>query len=195
MFTGIVEGLAGVASVKKADDTTRLCVDLGGFCEGTRIGDSVSVNGVCLTVSRIEGTKACFDLMRETLKRTTLGELKEGDKVNVERAMKLSDRQGGHFVLGHVDFVGTLREKRVEKKTSTIIIDAPKDMVSQIVPKGSVSIDGISLTVINVGEDWLSIGLIPHTLDITTLGFRNKGDHVNVEIDYLAKLVKKLIQK
>jgi riboflavin synthase len=195
MFTGITEGLARVTEVKKLVDFSRITVDLGKFSDGVTIGDSISVNGACLTIAQIEGGTVTFDIMHETLKKTALGELRKGDSVNVERPMKLSDRLSGHFVLGHVDAVGVIKERRTDKHNCTIIISVPGELMRQMVQKGSVSVDGISLTVINVGADWFSIGLIPHTLDITTLGTKKEGDKVNIETDYLAKLVQKYVAK
>jgi riboflavin synthase len=191
MFTGIVEGIGSVISVSKskrrADRTMR--VKLGRMGRGLKRGDSVCINGACLTVTKISRSVAEFEMVAETIRRTNLGKVKPRDKVNIERSMKVGDRLEGHFVLGHVDGIGTIDDVRKMPSETKIWIKLDKGLASPLVSKGSIAVDGVSLTLVDVEDERVSISLIPHTLSETTLGLRRKGDTVNIETDILAKYV------
>jgi riboflavin synthase len=201
MFTGIVEGLAEVKTIFKVKDenkaaATKLRIYLGKFHRGLKAGDSVSVNGACLTVIRLYKGMADFDVVDETIKRTCLSSIKPGDKVNLERSLRLGDRLEGHIVLGHVDGIGIIEEViTYSTETKLWIRIEDRQLLSSIVPKGSIAIDGISLTPVEVKDDKISISLIPHTLAITTLGLKSKGDVVNIEVDVLSKYVRNNLPK
>ncbi|NOJ26870.1 MAG: riboflavin synthase [Nitrososphaera sp.] len=198
MFTGIVEGLAKVQSISKAKKgaDTEMLVSLGKMGRGLKVGDSVCINGTCLTVTKLSKGNAKFEMVAETMRRTSLGLVKPGDQVNIERSMKVGSRLEGHFVLGHVD--GTATIEKVEKFPAEtkiwLKLDNP-ELATALVEKGSVAVDGISLTVVDVDGDIFSISLIPHTLEITTLGIKSKGDKVNIETDVLSKYVAKSLPK
>lgn len=198
MFTGIVEGLAVVRSIAKAKKgaDTVMRVKLGRMAQGLKKGDSVCINGACLTVIRLQKGEAQFEMVAETMRRTSLGSLKPGDRVNIERSMKVGDRLEGHFVLGHVDGTATIVDK-VEKPAETTMWFQLDDagLSRALVPKGSIAVDGISLTVVDVEGAKFSVSLIPHTLAVTSLGLKEKGDRVNIETDVLSKYVgKNLLQ-
>ena len=199
MFTGIVEGTAKVRSVskskKRADIVMR--VQLGTkLARGLKVGDSVCINGACLTVAKLSRGDAEFEMVAETIRRTNLGLVKSGDKVNIERSMRVGDRLEGHFVLGHVDGTGTIEEiVKLPSETKLWIKLDNKDLAKSVVPKGSIAVDGISLTLVDVEGDRVSISLIPHTLGMTTLGTKSKGDKVNIETDILGKYVSNNLPK
>jgi riboflavin synthase len=201
MFTGIVEGLAEVKTIFKVKDenkaaATKLRIYLGKFHRGLKAGDSVSINGACLTVIRLYKGMADFDVVDETIKRTCLSSIKPGDKVNLERSLRLGDRLEGHIVLGHVDGIGIIEEViTYSTETKLWIRIEDRQLLSSIVPKGSIAIDGISLTPVEVKDDKISISLIPHTLAITTLGLKSKGDVINIEVDVLSKYVRNNLPK
>ncbi|MBI5740932.1 MAG: riboflavin synthase [Nitrospirae bacterium] len=196
MFTGLVETIGTVAAVEKTANGIRLSVmPLVEF--DLQIGDSVSVNGVCLTVTKLltHDSKLCFDVSPETLRSTNLGELKVRDRVNLERALRLSDRLGGHIVTGHVDGVGTVRNRRQAGEYTFYTIEAPAEVLRYIVKKGSVTIDGISLTVVELVGGTFSVAIIPHTLKATTIGDKGTGDRVNLEADIIGKYVEKFLSR
>ncbi len=198
MFTGIVEGLAEVKSIGQAKRGADIAirVRLGNMAKGLKVGDSVCINGACLTVTKLQKDEAQFEMVAETVRRTSLGKIKLGDKVNVERSMKVSDRLEGHFVLGHVDGTATI-VKKVEKPSETTMwfkLDN-KTLANALVAKGSIAVDGISLTVVDVNSDKFSVSLIPHTLQLTSLGIKKKGDKVNIETDVLSKYISKMLPK
>lgn len=198
LFTGIVEGSAKVKSVSKAGKgaDTAMIVSLGRLGRGLKIGDSVCINGACLTVTKLSKGDARFEMVAETIRRTSLGSVKPGDRVNIERSMKVGSRLEGHFVLGHVDGTATIDEIiRLPSETKMWFRLDNAELAKSLVPKGSVAIDGISLTVVDVDGDRFSISLIPHTLDITTLGIKSRGDRVNIETDVLSKYVAKSLPK
>ena len=155
------------------------------------MGASISINGCCLTVVKIEQAALSFEAGPETLAKTNLGELSSGSKVNLERSLQVGDRLGGHFVTGHVDSIGTLDEKSVDGEWATFWFKVPKALTKQMAGKGSVAVDGVSLTLVDVEAERFSVCLIPHTLDVTTLGVLDVGGHVNIETDLLAKYVEK----
>jgi riboflavin synthase len=194
MFTGIVEGLAAVRSVAKAKKgaDTVMRIKLGRMARGLKKGDSVCINGACLTVTKMQKGEAEFEMVAETMRRTSLGSLKPGDRVNVERSMKVGDRLEGHFVLGHVDGTATIVDKIEKPAETTMWFKLDNKALSRaLVPKGSIAVDGISLTVVDVDDEKFSVSLIPHTLAITSLGLKKNGDKVNIETDVLSKYVSK----
>ena len=191
MFAGIVERLGSVSQLISDPPGVRLVIDAAEVAHGAKIGDSVSINGCCLTVVTVEGSLLGFDAGAETLSRTNLGRFESGSRVNLERSLEIGDRLGGHFVTGHVDAVGTLDERQDEKDWSTFYFKVPKQLTRQMAGKGSVAVDGCSLTLVDVEADRFSIALIPHTLKVTTLGWLELGDPVNIETDVLAKYVEK----
>lgn len=193
MFTGIIVEMAEAVSLRKKQPGACLLIKTPGLAKGAVIGDSIAVNGVCLTVISIEGDLLSFDLSHETLLSTNLGSLKPGDRLNLEPSLRPDGKLGGHFVTGHIDTVGTIKAKTVAGDTYKITIEAPAEVTSLLVEKGSVAIDGISLTVVEVFEDSFTLVIIPHTANITTLGFKKAGDMVNVEADILGKYVARFL--
>ena len=197
MFTGIVKGTGMVTSVLKSKSgaETIIRVRLGKFGRGLKRGDSVCINGACLTATKLSKDEAEFEMIAETIRRTNLGHIKAGEMVNIERSLRVGERLEGHFVLGHVDGTGII-ENIQKMATETIIwIKLDKGLAKLLVPKGSIAVDGISLTVVGVEADRISISLIPHTLKLTTLGVKRKGDRVNVETDMLGKYVRSNLPK
>ena len=194
MFTGIIQRVCSVKSLTTAAGGMLLVLDLQQLAPQVKIGDSIAINGVCLTVSKLVDGLATFDLSGETLQKSTLGKLTSGSKVNVELALRADERFGGHFVLGHVDGIAEI--SRIEKKGdfANITFKAPKDLLGQMIQKGSVAIDGISLTIAGLDNDSFTIALIPQTLKETTLGSAKIGQKVNVETDIITKAVKKHLE-
>ncbi|MBI3861697.1 MAG: riboflavin synthase [Planctomycetia bacterium] len=196
MFTGLVEGRGSTVDHIVEGSGTRLIVAVpAGMLAGTAIGDSVALNGCCLTVVAIDGDRWSFQAGPETLSRTNLGELRPGDPLNLERALPVAARLGGHFVQGHIDGCATVDRILPDGAWVKIWFRAPPALTRQMVSKGSVAVDGVSLTVVEVDAERFSVALIPHTLEVTTLGVRRAGDRVNVETDILAKYVEKLLVK
>jgi riboflavin synthase len=193
MFTGLVESLGTVREIVFTGGGCRLMVEAPDIAAELAVGASVAVNGACLTVVACDARTCSFQLGPETLQRTNLGELRPGERVNLERALRLSDRLGGHLVQGHIDGVGRIAERRSEGEWVTVWFRCPPELAAQMVPKGSVAVDGVSLTVVEVGADCFSVALIPHTLAHTTLGFKGAGAAVNLETDLLAKYVWKCL--
>lgn len=193
MFTGIVEHRGSVVSTKKTAGGRAAVIDVGPLT-GIEVGDSLNVNGVCLTAVEIEGSRVKVEMVEETLDRSNLGLLDEQSPVNLERAMPAAGRFDGHVVQGHVDGVGTLRTVTPEGDGSRLTIEIPPRLMRYVVEKGSITVDGISLTVAAVTNDSIDIAVIPHTLSVTTLGLRNMGDQVNLEVDVIAKYVEKLLK-
>jgi riboflavin synthase len=200
MFTGIINGTGTIKSITGSNRTSnsdrRIRLELGRVGKGLKIGDSVSVNGTCLTVIVLKKTAAEFEIVKETMDRTTLGSFKDGDSVNIERSLKLSDRFEGHIVLGHVDGVGEISDViKFPAEIKMWIRVKGKEMMKYLVPKGSVTVDGISLTVVDVGKYKFSVALVPHTVSKTTIGTKVRGDTVNLEFDILSKYLANLIPK
>lgn len=191
MFTGIVVGLGKVEKIASKKDVTAFTIALP---ISVAKGDSVCINGVCLTATG-SGKRVVFEAVPETMKRTTLGRLKVGDRVNVEPSLRPSDRMGGHFVMGHVDGVGILESREPLGDSAFVRIRVPAEIARFLAPKGSVAVDGVSLTVVDVKPEAFSVALVPFTLRATTFGFRSEGDAVNVEIDILARYVHRLAAK
>lgn len=193
MFTGLIEQIGRVRLIERTGEAARLMLDAGFPSGEVKIGDSVAVNGVCLTATRIEGDKLTFDVSPESLERTAFRHLRPGTPVNLERALRLSDRLGGHIVSGHVDCIAeTIRRSEVSGNT-VISFRMPVDFTRYVVEKGSVAIDGISLTVNSVTSDGFSVNIIPHTAASTTLQYLKVGDDVNIETDILGKYVERLL--
>jgi riboflavin synthase len=193
MFTGLIETVGQVVSAEPSAAALRLRVDLGQAAEGVRPGDSISLSGVCQTVDAIQGAVASFDAVAETLARTTVGRWRPGTRVNIERSLRPGDRLGGHFVAGHVDGVGKVLDNGRRPDGWWLRVEAPKGLFAEVAPKGSIAIDGVSLTVVEVSDPVLSVTLIPTTLRQTTLGGLAVGDAVNVETDILAKYVRRAL--
>lgn len=193
MFTGIIEEMGTVKALRRSGEAARLSIGAAKVLEGTQLGDSICVNGVCLTVVEFGNNTFSADVAVETLRVTNLGELAAGSRVNLERALQLSARIGGHLVSGHVDGVGRLREKREEGNGWRIFFDAPPTVLRYVIKKGSIAIDGISLTVADLEAQGFSIAMIPHTAKLTTLGYKTAGDSVNLESDIIGKYVERLL--
>ncbi len=193
MFTGLVETLAPVEQIAVEGDGRALVIATP-FTSEITIGESVAINGACLTVVARDERTCRFQAGPETLRKTNLGELQPGDRVNLERALRLGDRVGGHLVQGHVDGLGRIASRQRQGEWEVVWFSCPASLAEQLVPKGSVTVDGISLTVVDVTADGFSVALIPHTLALTTLGFKGPGASVNLETDILAKYVWKCLR-
>lgn len=188
VFTGIVEELGRLRRADAADGSTRMVFEATAVLDGTRTGDSMAVNGCCLTVIDTGHGWWAADVVDETLRCSTLGALRAGDAVNLERPVRLADRLGGHLVQGHVDGVGILLHPAPDLR-----VQVPADLVRYLVPKGSVTVEGCSLTVVDVSDDSFSVAIIPHTAEVTVLGRRAVGDGVNLEVDVIAKYTERLL--
>jgi len=194
MFTGIVEGIGKVKKISKITknrSAIQMIVDLGKHSKGLKTGQSVALNGVCLTVTKLSKDGCTFEMIEETTKKTDLGNLKPGGIVNIERSLKAGDRLEGHFVLGHVDGVGII--KKIEKKPKEVQVwfQIPKNLSKYVVKKGSIAIDGISLTVVEIKNNLASVCLIPHTIEVTNFKTKKIGDRINIETDILGKYILK----
>lgn len=194
MFTGIVEELGRVKAIETLPDALRITIEGPKVVSDVNRGESISVSGACLTAVEHDATSFTADVMQETIRLTSLDGIKVGDPVNLERAMTAATRFGGHVVLGHVDGVGQVVSRTPSENWEWVRISIPKDLMKYVVLKGSITLDGISLTVNEVGDDWVGLSLIPETLSVTTLGFKQPGDKVNVEVDIMAKHIERLIQ-
>jgi riboflavin synthase len=200
VFTGIVEELGEVVALEELGDSARLTVRGPLVTAGASKGDSIAINGVCLTVTGVgragdDSTDGTFsaDVMGETLSRSSLGRLGQGSAVNLERPMRLDGRLGGHMVQGHVDGTGTITDRRTSDRWDVVRISIPAPLARYVVEKGSVAVDGVSLTVSALGGEWIEVSLIPETLARTTLGRKQPGDPVNLEVDMIAKYVERLL--
>ncbi|OEF98491.1 riboflavin synthase [Desulfuribacillus alkaliarsenatis] len=194
MFTGIVEEIGNIQSIQQVKGLgKRLSIKAQVVLEDVNIGDSIAVNGICLTVTEFSKNMFSVDVMPETIEKTNLKELKSGSPVNLERAMQVGGRFGGHIVSGHIDGIATIIDKKEVANAIIYTFKPAQTLLKYMVPKGSVTIDGISLTLVDVDASSFSISLIPHTKDVTILGSKQSGDYVNVECDMLAKYVEKLL--
>ncbi len=193
MFTGIIEELGTVESIEDQGDAVRLTVRGPVVTDDAGRGDSIAVNGVCLTVATHQGDSFTAEVMQETLAKSSLGSLEPGGRVNLERAVTPATRLGGHIVQGHVDGTGTILGRTPSEHWEVVEVSLPADLARYLVPKGSITVDGISLTVVEVGTEAFTVSLIPETLARTTLGLRQPGDVVNLEVDVIAKYVEKMV--
>jgi len=209
MFTGIIQDLVKINKIKKinqisvikeidiANDNvlyTEITLNLKKF-KNLKIGNSIAINGVCLTIAKLDKNQTTFQIVDETMKKSCFSYMKKGDKVNVERSLKVGDRLEGHFILGHVDCIGKINSIEKNKTSNNVLIEInDKSVLYLIAQKGSIAIDGISLTVVEIVEDKVKIALIPHTLENTTLGIKNKGDFVNVEADIISRYISRIYQ-
>jgi riboflavin synthase len=195
MFTGIVETVGIIEGIEPGADLTRLVVGAEAIADGVKLGDSIAVNGGCLTVTSIRDGRFAFEAVQETLDRTSLGDLKVGARVNLERAMRAGDRLDGHIVQGHVDGVGIVREMIQDGNDVRFQVDCDPELADCVVEKGSIAIDGVSLTVSALLPSGFEVALIPHTLEVTTLSDRQPHDRVNLEVDVLGKYVKRYLER
>jgi riboflavin synthase len=195
LFTGLIVEMGEVVSLVKKDNGARLSLKANTLARDAVLGDSISVNGTCLTVVEIKGDALSFDLSGETLQSTNIGQLKIKDRVNLEPALRLDAKLGGHFVTGHIDGVGKIKSKTRTGDVYKVVITTEDRIAGFLVEKGSVAVDGISLTVVDVFKDGFSIVIIPHTVGLTTIGFKGPGDAVNIEVDILGKYVSKFLSK
>ncbi|GAA4928057.1 riboflavin synthase [Streptomyces coeruleoprunus] len=193
MFTGIVEELGEVTAVENLGDSSRFRLRGPVVTQGAKHGDSIAVNGVCLTVVEHEGDEFTADVMAETLKRSSLGALTTGSRVNLERPMVADGRFGGHIVQGHVDGTGTIVARTPSENWEIVKISLPAELARYVVEKGSITVDGVSLTVVEAADAYFTVSLIPTTLALTTLGVKQPGDPVNLEVDVIAKYVERLL--
>ncbi|WP_406382342.1 riboflavin synthase [Streptomyces sp. NBC_00117] len=193
MFTGIVEELGEITAVEELGDASRFRLRGPVVTEGARHGDSIAVNGVCLTVVEHEGDEFTADVMAETLDRSSLGALAVGSRANLERPTAVGARLGGHIVQGHVDGTGSIVERKPSENWEIVKVSLPAHLARYVVEKGSITVDGVSLTVVDAGPDYFTISLIPTTLALTTLGLKKAGDPVNLEVDVIAKYVERLL--
>lgn len=202
MFTGLVECQVPVVTLEDRPGARRLVVDLAGLASAPRgaapaprQGDSVAVNGCCLTIAALEGMRAAFDVVTETLRLTNLGRLRPGDAVNVERSLRLGDPLDGHLVSGHVERIGRVSDVHVLPGETRLTVECGPDFAARTLPKGSVAVDGVSLTVAGLGSDHFTVALVPHTLQVTTLGQRRTGDLVNLEPDQIGQWVLRALER
>jgi riboflavin synthase len=193
MFTGIVEELGTVEAVEQLGDALRLSIRAGTVLDDVRLGDSIAVNGCCLTVAALDGPVWTADVMQETLDKTSLVGAGPGDRVNLERAVTPGTRLGGHIVQGHVDGVGTVLRRSPSEHWEVVEFSLPETLERYLVEKGSITVDGVSLTVVEAGSGSFTVSLVPETLTRTTLGLRGPGDRVNLEVDVIAKYVERLL--
>jgi riboflavin synthase len=193
MFTGIIAERGTIIGVENGGSVVRLMFDAGHLAD-LAVGDSIAVNGVCLTAVTVEAPVVSVDVMSETLDRSSLGRLHEGDLINLERPLPASGRFDGHLVQGHVDGVGVISEVDADAGGRRLRFEVPSELDRYVVEKGSITVDGVSLTVSAIGVGWAEVALIPHTLEVTNLGLRSVGDEVNLEADILAKYVEKLLK-
>jgi len=196
VFTGIIEGLGRVEAVEGRGEVTALVLEVPqGFDAGVAVGDSVAVNGACLTITSSDAGRMAFDAIRETMEKTALGDLRAGARVNLERALRAGGRLDGHIVQGHVDTTGRVASLTRKGDDVVLRVECSAEFADLLVDKGSVAIDGVSLTVVSADDEGFDVALIPHTLEVTTLGERAPGDRVNLEADVLGKYVKRYVER
>lgn len=193
MFTGLVEELGKVRQIRQGEQSARLTIEAPSILEDVKLGDSIAVNGVCLTVTAFGPREFTVDVMPETMRLSNIGKVKLGDPVNLERALRMGDRLGGHLVSGHIDGTGIIRGQENLDIAVVIEIEAPPQVMKYVVPKGSIAIDGISLTVVDHTTDSFRVSLIPHTGAVTTLGVKSSGALVNLEGDMIGKYVERFV--
>jgi len=194
MFTGIIESLGNIKMIRSTGrGGKRFAIEADINLDGTGIGESIAVNGACLTVVGIAGKRFEVDVSPETLEKTTLGNARAGERVNIERAMRLSDRLDGHLVSGHIDGVGTITGKKIAGNAVVITFGIPVSISRYVIKKGSVAVDGVSLTVNNCDEGWFEVSIIPHTAGLTTMGIKEEGGFVNIETDMIGRYVERFV--
>ncbi len=193
MFTGIIEGLGTISAIRPSGQGSRISILSDFVLDGTRIGDSIAVNGACLTAVSLQGSRFTVDVSPETLKRSVLGRIKPGERVNLERALRLSDRLDGHLVSGHIDGMGTLRERKTLANAIIITFGVERSLSRYMIEKGSVAVDGTSLTINRCDSTTFEVSIIPHTAELTTVGFKKEGDAVNIEADMIGKYVERFV--
>jgi riboflavin synthase len=191
MFTGIIEGLGTLAAIQSSGRGRRLVIESDYDLKGTRIGDSIAVNGACLTAVRIDGHRFEVDLSPESLNTTTFKEARSGDRVNLERALRLSDRLDGHIVSGHVDGIGVIQSREKLDNALLIRISVPQELARYMIHKGSVALDGVSLTINRCDDSSIDVSIIPHTAKLTTIGLKSVGSKINIETDLIGKYVER----
>ncbi len=189
MFTGLIEEIGTVQSIQKTTNSARLVISAARILEDVSIGDSINTNGVCLTAAETAESHFCADVMAETLRSTALGSLKAGDRVNLERALRLGDRLGGHMVSGHIDGTGIIQSKKTEAHAVRLSIQTPEDVFRYMIPKGSVAVDGISLTIAHVSPPYIEVSIVLHTSQATALLDKAPGAAVNLECDIIGKYI------
>ncbi|MBK1810385.1 riboflavin synthase [Clostridium sp. YIM B02505] len=193
MFTGLVEEIGRVESVLKSEKSARITIKAKTVLQGVKLGDSICTNGVCLTVTSFDSSRFTIDAMAETMRRSNLGKLSPGDEINLERALKVGDRLGGHIVSGHIDGIGIIEDYQGEDNAVWITVGASSEILRYVVQKGSITIDGVSLTVAYVDDSIFKVSIIPHTKDMTTLLRKKIGDEVNLECDMIGKYIEKFL--
>jgi len=193
MFTGIIEGSGTISGIKPSGQSRRMAINADYKLDNTKIGDSIALNGACLTVVSFSGRRFEVDVSPETVAKTTLGKAKIGDRVNLERALRISDRIDGHLVSGHIDGIGTIKSRKTQENAIIITFNIPESVSYYIITKGSVAVDGISLTVNECHHQSFQVSIIPHTAKLTTLGFKKISDSVNVETDMIGKYVERFV--
>ncbi len=194
MFTGIIEGLGTLKTVRSAGEGSRFTISSDFALDGTKLGDSIAVNGACLTAVVLKGNLFEVDVAPETLLKTTFGGAKPGSRVNLERALRLGGRLDGHLVSGHIDGVGIISQKKPIGNAVIVTIKIPENLLHYMIQKGSVAIDGISLTINECGKESFDISIIPHTAKLTSIGFKNVGDKVNIETDMIGKYIERFVE-
>jgi len=193
MFTGIVEELGNISQIKNTDTGKQFTITAKAIMDDLKVGDSVSLNGVCLTVTTYDESSFNLDLVKETLKKSNLGDLKKGNSVNLERAITLSTRLGGHILQGHVETVGVIMDKVPSGDGATLSVGIDPGFMRYCISKGSIALDGVSLTIASMSQNIIKIALIPHTLEMTTLGLKDVGDSLNIETDIIGKYIERLM--
>ena len=193
MFTGIIEEIAQIKIIIPKKQSIKYTISAHTVMDDLDIGDSISVNGVCLTVTELKKNNFSIDLVEETLEKSNLGELKEGESVNLERSMKVSDRFGGHIVQGHVETLGVILDKQIDGGEARLSVGLDPEWMRYCIPKGSITMDGVSLTIASINGNIIDIALIPHTLDNTTLGLKGKSDTLNIETDIIGRYIDRLL--
>ena len=193
MFTGIIEGLGTIAGIRSSGQGSRLTVEADFSLDQTKIGDSISVSGACLTAVKIDGKRFEVDVSPETLQTTTFDQAKVGERLNIERAMRFSDRIDGHLVSGHIDGTGTIKQRESLSNAIIITIAMNESLTRYMIVKGSVAVDGVSLTINTCESEYFSVSIIPYTAKLTTIGFKNKGERVNIETDMIGKYVERFM--
>ena len=195
MFTGLIEAVCKINSLRRSTEAITLTIDLGILASDAKIGDSICINGVCLTITTLSGSVASFDVSAETLAKSTISQLQSSSPVNAERALRASDRLGGHVVQGHVDGTATIKSVNKQGDFATITFQTAPELLAQMIVKGSVAVNGISLTISDIDTNGFSVAIIPQTLENTTLANAKTGDTVNIETDIMTKTVKKLLEQ